>query len=283
MYRAKEQGPARCEIFDAALHARATQRLETIGALRSAVELDQLVLFYQPQVSLPDGRIFGVEALVRWEHPERGLLGPMEFIPLAEDSQLVSSIGDWVIAEACRQALCWREELDRPLKISVNVSARQLASGGLADSISRSLDETGTQARTLCLEITEDVLMGDADFFLEALLGLKFLGVSLAVDDFGMGYSSLAYLKRFPIDILKIDKAFVDGLGRWDARSQAIPRAVITLARDLGMTAVAEGVETLEQARELTDLRCGHAQGYYFARPAPPDAVTKLIQGGILP
>ena len=282
MYRAKEQGSDRCEIFDIALHTRATERLATIRALRGAVELDQLRVVYQPQVDLADGRIVGVEALVRWQHPEWGLLGPMQFIPLAEESQLVVPIGEWVIAAACEQAARWQAEIPGPLKMSVNVSARQLADGALADCISRALTSTGLPAASLCLEITENVLMGDADFYLEALLGLKFLGVSLAVDDFGMGYSSLAYLQRFPVDTLKIDKTFVDGLGTGEPRAQAIPRAVITLAGDLGMAAVAEGVETLDQARELVALGCEYAQGYYFARPESADSITELLRAGVL-
>jgi diguanylate cyclase (GGDEF)-like protein/PAS domain S-box-containing protein len=282
MYRAKEQGPDRCEIFDAALHHRAMHRLATIRALRNATELDQFRLVYQPQVNLADGRILGVEALVRWQHPERGLLGPLEFIGLAEESQLIVPIGEWVIATACRQAAQWRAESAPPLKMSVNVSARQLGHGGLADCIQQALISTGISAASLCLEITENVLMGDADFYLEALLGLKFLGVNLAVDDFGMGYSSLAYLQRFPVDVLKIDKTFVDGLGSGNSRAQAIPRAVITLARDLGMAAIAEGVETLDQARELSELGCKFAQGYYFARPQSPEAMGELLRRGSL-
>ena len=283
MYRAKEEGPDRCEIFDAALHARATQRLATIGALRNAVERDEFRLLYQPQVDLTDGRIVGVEALVRWQHPERGLLGAMDFIPLAEESQLVVPIGDWVIAEACRQAARWRAEFAFPLKVSVNVSARQLAYGNLADSIRTALTATDTPAEALCLEITENVLMSDAEFYLEALIGLKFLGVSLAVDDFGTGYSSMEYLQRFPLDVLKIDKAFVDGLGSGDGRVRAIPRAVIALARDLGMAVVAEGVETEEQTGELIRLGCRYAQGYYFARPQPPDLVSELLRAADRP
>jgi len=283
MYRAKEEGPARCSIFDVAMHARATARLETIRSLRRAVELDQLRLHYQPQVTLPEGRIVGVEGLVRWQHPERGLLGPGEFIPLAEESRLVLSIGEWVIEEACRQAVNWQAEFDAPFKVSVNVSARQLKDGNLADCIKRTLAATGLAPEVLCLEITENVLMGDADFYLEALLGLRFLGVSLAVDDFGTGYSSLGYLKRFPIDVLKIDKAFVDGLGHDDPRARAIPLAVVAMARGLGMATVAEGVESLDQAHELTTLGCDQAQGYYFARPQPPEAIAGLLRRQRLP
>jgi diguanylate cyclase (GGDEF)-like protein/PAS domain S-box-containing protein len=283
MYRAKEEGPARCSIFDVAMNAQATARLDTIRALRRAVELGQLRLHYQPQVTLPEGHIVGVEGLVRWQHPERGLLGPGEFIPLAEESQLVVSIGEWVIDEACRQAASWQAEFGAANKVSVNVSARQLKYGDLADCIRRALAATGLRPEALCLEITENILMGDADFFLEALLGLRFLGVSLAVDDFGTGYSSLGYLKRFPIDELKVDKAFVDGLGQGNRRARAIPRAVVAMARDLGMATVAEGVETLDQAGELTALGCDQAQGYYFARPQPPETVTELLRRQILP
>jgi diguanylate cyclase (GGDEF)-like protein len=285
MYRAKELGRARYAIFDVTLHARAARRLETVTALRRAVELHQLGLFYQPVVSLPDGRMVGTEALIRWRHPERGLLGPGEFISLAEESQLIVPIGNWVLEEACRQAVEWQKANAgaRPLELSVNVSARQLTYGGLVEAIDLALSTSGIDPHLLCLEITESVLMADADFYLEAMLGLKCLDVRLAVDDFGMGYSSLAYLKRFPIDVLKIDKAFVDGLGRDDSRSAAIVGAILDLAAALELTAVAEGVETLEQASDLEAMGCPRAQGYYFARPEPPEALARLIGGAPLP
>jgi diguanylate cyclase (GGDEF)-like protein len=285
MYRAKAKGRARYEIFDATMHQQATRRLELTNALRRAVDEEEFRLVYQPQVALPGGRIVGAEALVRWAHPERGLIAPGEFIPVAEESQLVVGIGSWVLEEACRQVALWRDAslVEDRFKICVNVSARQLAGPELAELIARVLAETGLEAPRLCVEITETLIMGEADFYLEALLGLKALGVTLAIDDFGVGYSSLAYLRRFPIDVLKIDKSFVDGLGGDDPEDRAIVGAVVAMAHALDLIAVAEGVESEEQAGSLERLGCDAAQGYWFARPEPPDTVAELLRRGTLP
>ena len=284
MYRAKEQGRARHEVFDSTMHHKVTQRLQLATDLRRALPRCELRLHYQPQVSLTDGRIVGVEALVRWQHPSRGLLAPLEFIPVAEESQLIVPLGSWVLAEACRQVARWRDEFPEvPLKVNVNVSARQLGRGELMETIGALLAETGLEPKRLCLEITETVIMGDAEFYLEALLGLKVLGVSVAIDDFGVGYSSLAYLQRFPIDTLKIDKTFVDGLDHAQPQARAIVGAAIDMAHALDLEAVAEGVETAQQAQALAELGCNGAQGYYFARPAPPDEIATMLNRGTLP
>jgi diguanylate cyclase (GGDEF)-like protein/PAS domain S-box-containing protein len=284
MYRAKEQGRARHEVFDSTMHQEVAQRLQLATDLRRALPRRELLLHYQPQVSLADGRIVGVEALVRWQHPTRGLLGPVHFIPVAEESQLIVPLGGWVLEEACRQVARWREDAPEiALKVCVNVSARQLGRAELIEGIDRVLVDTGLDPASLCVEITETVIMGDAAFYLEALLGLKVLGVSLAIDDFGVGYSSLAYLQRFPIDMLKIDKTFVDGLGHPSAQANAIVSAAIVMAHALGLEAVAEGVETWPQAAALTELGCDMAQGYYFARPMPPEEITPLLARGTLP
>jgi diguanylate cyclase (GGDEF)-like protein/PAS domain S-box-containing protein len=279
MYRAKESGPGSCQIFDTDMHERARQRLDLTSALRSAITREELRLVYQPQVAVSGRSIVGVEALVRWQHPERGLLAPSEFIPLAEDSQLIVPMGAWVIHEACRQASAWRREGvgDRNLKMCVNVSARQLAHPDLISQVRSALRETGLEPARLCVEITESVLMGDVDS-LRNLDALKELGLTLAIDDFGTGYSSLAYLHRFPVDVLKVDKSFIDGLGRRDRRARSIVGAVVDIAHSMDQVVVAEGVEEAEQLDELASLGCDVAQGYYFARPVDPETAAEQLQ-----
>jgi diguanylate cyclase (GGDEF)-like protein len=278
MYRAKERGKARYELFDEAMHTRAVRRLDTENALHRAVERGEFRLHYQPEVDVESGQIVGVEALIRWEHPERGLVNPLEFIAVAEDTGLIVPIGNWVLEESCRQARAWRSAHPDlpPLLACVNLSARQLGRPDLVDSIARILEETGTNPGDLCLEITESVLMEDVESTLGALSALKTLGVKLSVDDFGTGYSSLSYLKRFPVSLLKVDKSFIDGLGR-DTEDTAIVEAVIGLAHALGLTAVAEGVETKEQLAHLNILGCDLYQGYYFSRPRPAEELASLL------
>jgi len=226
-----------------------------------------------------DGRVVGVEALVRWDNPARGTLGPADFIPVAEDTQLIVALGDWIRQEACRQARLWRElaATATDFKICVNISAAQLARPELVDAVARAVAEMRSDPADLCIEITERVLMHDASSSLRALLGLKTLGVSIAVDDFGTGYSSLEYLSRFTIDVIKIDKGFVDGLGQASARAQSIVRGVVELSHALGVLPVAEGVERLGQVRDLAAVGCNIAQGYYFSRPRRPDAVWDAV------
>jgi EAL domain-containing protein (putative c-di-GMP-specific phosphodiesterase class I) len=278
MYRAKEAGGSRYQIFDRALHQQAARKLTVANDLRRALVNNELRLVYQPQVRLADRRLIGIEALVRWQHPEQGLLPPSEFIAVAEQTHLIVPMGAWVLQEACRQLARWRDDYETvPLKMCVNVSAVQLAHPGLLDVVAESLQATGIDPASLCLEITESVLMADADAGLEALLALKMLGVAIAVDDFGTGYSSLAYLSRFPIDLIKIDKGFVDPLGRGDDRAGSIVRAVVELSRALGLTTLAEGVETEEQHADLMAIGCEAGQGYLFARPQPPEDISALL------
>ena len=281
MYRAKEQGRARWQVFDVAMHTRAAQRLEVTRELRRARELGQMALHYQPQVSMADGRIVGVEALLRWRHPKHGLLPPSEFIPLAEESQLIVPIGAWVIAEACGQLAAWRRALPAAgqLGLCINVSARQLRSDELAGTVAEAIAVNGLDPAHICLEITESVLMEDADHFLEALRRLVRLGVRIAVDDFGIGYSSLAYLRRFPLDVLKLDRTFVEGLGSGSepAHARTIVRSVIDLAHSLDLKLIAEGVESADQATALQGLGCDVGQGFWFARPEAPDAFAQLL------
>jgi diguanylate cyclase (GGDEF)-like protein/PAS domain S-box-containing protein len=277
MYRAKEVGQGRYQIFDSAMHRRATERLTTANELRTAISRGQLRLHYQPQVNTVTGQLIGVEALVRWEHPTRGLIGPLEFIPIAEESYLIVPLGEWVLTEACRQGASWQSEYpdNGPLKLCVNVSAKQLMRPELIDDVAYALADSGFVPSSLCIEITESVLMSDADLFLEILLQLKMLGVDIAIDDFGTGYSSLAYLRRYPIDVIKVDKAFVDGLEDLDPKPTAVVAAIVNLAHALGVIALAEGVETQAQRHALERLGCDHCQGFYFGRPVEPGLIAQ--------
>ncbi len=281
MYKAKERGRGRCELFDAAMRARAIGRLETERELRHALDRNELELHYQPVVALGSGEIVGLEALVRWNHPERGLLDPGAFVPIAEESGLIEPIGRWVQETACRQALGWHELRpdQRPLDVAVNLSARQVAHRDLADSVRQILARTGLDPVNLRLEVTESALVDEAAGATATLEALSELGVRLVLDDFGTGYSSLAYLNRFPFDALKIDRSFVDGLGLEQERT-AIVEAVIGMARALSLDAIAEGVESEEQLSELRRLGCDFAQGHLFSRPLAPQRVTELLRDG---
>ncbi len=281
MYRAKERGRGRCELFDAEMRARAVRRLEVERELRHALERDELELHYQPVVALGSGEIVGLEALVRWQHPERGVLDPGEFVSIAEDSGLIEPIGRWVQDTACRQALGWHalQPDRRPLDISVNLSAHQVAHRDLAASVAEILTRTGLEPVNLRLEITESSLVEESATATATLEELSELGVRLVLDDFGTGYSSLAYLSRFPFDALKVDRSFVDGLGIEQERT-AIVEAVIGMARALSLDAIAEGVENEAQLSELRRLGCDYAQGHLFSRPLAPQKVTALLREG---
>jgi Amt family ammonium transporter len=235
-------------------------------------------------VNLATGRADGVEALVRWEHPVDGVIMPSDFIPIAEETGLVVPLGEWVLGEACRQAQAWRTEHPElaDLHVSVNLSGRQIAQSDLVTVVANVLATTGLPPGSLVLEITESVLMADAEYALTMLRGLKNLGVRLSIDDFGTGYSSLSYLKKFPVDILKIDRSFIDGLGV-EGDDTAIVQATITVAHSLGLTTVAEGAETPVQVKALIDLGCDKAQGYLFSRPQPAAALTETLVRGWSP
>jgi EAL domain-containing protein (putative c-di-GMP-specific phosphodiesterase class I) len=280
MYRAKHGGRSRYEIFDPSMNVAAMERLALETDLHHAIgpgACAEFRVFYQPLVELSTGRVAGLEALVRWEHPRRGLLAPGAFVALAEETGLIVPLGRWVLCEACRQARTWQELAgNHRLLINVNLSARQFQDPDLASSVAHILAETGLEPGCLELEITESVLMGDAESSRRALAELQALGVRLAIDDFGTGYSSLAYLKRLPVDTLKIDRTFVAGLAR-DPADVAIVSAVVTLARALGLAVTAEGVETVAEMIQLQDLGCDWGQGYYFARPLPAEAATALL------
>jgi diguanylate cyclase (GGDEF)-like protein/PAS domain S-box-containing protein len=274
MYLAKDRGRARFELFDEAMRDQSIERLVMENALRRAPERGQLRVVYQPIVRLDDGAFIGAEALVRWAHPDRGLLEPAQFIPLAEDTGVIVSIGRWVLAEACREAVRWNGGGKRP-SVSVNVSARELPRPDLVEGVAAALGESGLDPDRLWLEITESVLMDDADLAVEALGRLRELGLHLAVDDFGTGYSSLSYLRRFPVDSLKVDRSFVAGLQE-DAGDAAIVEAVVSMAHSLHLSVIAEGVETDAQLSRLRGLGCEAAQGYYFAAPVPASALSSF-------
>jgi diguanylate cyclase (GGDEF)-like protein len=275
MYRAKEKGRARCEFFDATMRTEALVHLETQSALHRALERDELRVFYQPVVDLTSGAVTGVEALVRWQHPQHGLVSPASFVPLAEETGLIVPIGAWVLDRATAQLARWRERSwGRTLTVNVNLSARQLRQPDLIPALMSALLESGTDPASLCLELTETTFMEDARSHREALARIKGLGVGLAIDDFGTGYSSLTYLKRLPVSVLKIDQAFVRGLGR-DACDTAIVKSVVDLAHALGLVVVAEGVEDPDQVAHLRKLGCDLAQGYFFARPQPAEDLER--------
>jgi len=286
MYRAKNKGKARYEVFDTKMSAQALERLQLEIELRQAVKWNQLRLAFQPLVDLGNDKVIGVEALVRWQHPERGLIAPGDFIPIAEESGMILSIGQWVLREACLQAKKWQVQYpENPLKMSVNLSARQFQGGDIVRDVRRVLEETGLPAESLELEITETAVMEDAEATIKTLEELKKLGVKLAIDDFGTGYSSLAYLERFPLDALKIDRSFVAQIGKVSKRAGTLPgdssvimQAVQTIGLGLGIEITAEGIETPEQLSELREMGCAIGQGFYFARPLDAHALGQLLQ-----
>jgi EAL domain-containing protein (putative c-di-GMP-specific phosphodiesterase class I) len=279
MYHAKAKGKARSEVFDEKMRDRAKARLEIETDLRKAIDRGQLVLFYQPQISLRDGRTIGYEALVRWRHPNRGLVPPTEFIPVAEETDLIIPLGRWVLREACRQMAEWHRnfEVESALTISVNVSYRQLSDTTLVDDVRRVLAETGLSPRSLKLELTESSIMSNADVAIKVLQQLKEIGVGLEIDDFGTGYSSLSYLNRLPFDTVKIDRSFVKDL-QSSGESAEIVKTILDLARSMNMTVVAEGVETAAQLEALNSLGCGYAQGYFFSKPVDKDSTQSSIR-----
>ena len=279
LYRAKEQGRARFQVFDPRMHEEAVRRLRLETDLRRALERNQFRLHYQPVVSLDTGRIVAVEALLRWEHPERGLVPPGEFIHVAEEAGIISEISRWVLEQACRQCQSWRREHgdDAPESVWVNLSMRQLAEGGLARQVSEVLQSLRFEAKRLTLEVTENLLVENVDVSLRTLSELHELGVRVFMDDFGSGHSSLGFLDRLAIDGIKIDRSFIGHLGAGDRPLQLV-RTIVALVRGLGFIPIAEGVETEEQLRLLRDMGCEFAQGFHFSRAVPPDGIAKLLK-----
>jgi diguanylate cyclase (GGDEF)-like protein/PAS domain S-box-containing protein len=278
MYRAKRKGAGRFAVFEHAMHTAVADRLQLETELHRGIERDEFLLHYQPIFTLGDQRIVGVEALVRWQHPERGTIGPGAFVPVAEQTGQIIPIGRTVLQQACRQLARWREQLPGAdgLTMSVNVSMRQLFDIDLVDEVAGTLEATGLPPRQLVLELTESALAHDAEQARAVLVALKDLGVGLALDDFGTGYSSLSYLHRFPVDVLKIDRSFVSG-DAGGARRAALARAMVALGRSLQLTTVAEGIEHPDELEQFRGLRCPLGQGYLLARPADAAVVTELL------
>lgn len=278
MYRAKSMGKARHELFDRGMHTRALTQLQLETDLRRAVDRQEFIIYYQPIVSLENFRLAGFEALVRWQHPERGLIPPTDFIRIAEETGLIVPLGHWVLREACFQMREWQKVIpaDPPLSISVNLSSKQFMQPDLIGQVKAVLEETQIDPRSLKLEITESVVMENIEAATDMLNQLRDLGVELSIDDFGTGYSSLSYLHRFPISTLKIDRSFVSSMADNNENTEIV-RTIVMLARNLGMKVVAEGVETKEQLAQLRALDCDYGQGYFFSKPTNVDDTGKLL------
>jgi diguanylate cyclase (GGDEF)-like protein len=278
MYRAKAQGKACYEVFDKGMHTHAVYVLQMENDLRRALDREEFCVYYQPIVSLDNGQLAGFEALIRWNHPDRGFINPSDFIPLAEDTGLIVPIGQWILKRACQQLAKWQWQspANRNLFMSVNLSSKQISQPDLVDVIRETLEETNVEAKHIKLEITESAVMDNAEMAVRLLKRLKALGVALSIDDFGTGYSSLGYLHRFPVDTLKIDRSFVGRIGDQSENAEIV-RTIVSLAENMGMDVVAEGVETLNQLSHLRGLKCQYGQGYLFSRPVDADSVTAWI------
>ena len=279
MYQAKNAGRNNYQFFAQEMNESAFEHLAFETSLRRALDNQEFVLHYQPQIDIASGRITGAEALIRWRHPDLGMVSPAQFIPVAEESGLIVPISTWVLQQACAQAATWRKVLSAPLRVGINVSALQFRHRDFVELVTDTIDQSGIEASALELELTESVVMHDADSVIAKLLALQEVGVGLAIDDFGTGYSSLSYLKRFPIDRLKIDQSFVSDIGR-NSDSEAIIQAIISMAHSLRLQTLAEGVETVEQFNFLRDHGGEEVQGYLFSRPIPSDDLHDLIRSG---
>jgi diguanylate cyclase (GGDEF)-like protein/PAS domain S-box-containing protein len=279
MYRAKESGRQTWKFYKSEMNEAAISRLRIENDLRSALDRGEFVLYYQPQIDLRTGTVIGVEALIRWEHPESGLLPPAAFISVAEDIGLIIPIGAWVVKQACLQAMDWQKRGFPPIRMAVNLSARQFSQQGLSHVIAQTLQSTGFNPSLLELEITENLMMSNVEDAASILADLRSLGVAISVDDFGTGYSSLYYLKRFPINVLKIDRSFVRDITT-DRDDAAIVAAIVALAQSLGLKVVAEGVELEEQAAYLIECGCDAAQGYLYSKPVRPEVLENMLEKG---
>jgi EAL domain-containing protein (putative c-di-GMP-specific phosphodiesterase class I) len=276
MYRAKSKGGGHYTIFDDTMHASAMALLQLEADLKHAVENQEWQVYYQPVVTLPDRTIVGVEALVRWLHPQRGIINPVEFIHVAEETGLILPMGEYVLREACKQVKTWRESRHPGLMVSVNLSGRQFQVQQLANTIKQILDETGFTGDGLQLEITESVAMKDLNYSAMTFTDLDRMGIQISLDDFGNGYSSLGYLNRFPIKILKIDRAFIKDIEK-KQNNQTITKAIISMSHALGLDVVAEGVETEEQLAFLQTIFCDKVQGFLISRPLPAEQLESLL------
>jgi len=276
LYRAKEHGKNNYQLYTSAMNAKAFERLALENSMRRALDREEFVVYYQPQVNLTTGQIVGMEALLRWQHPDLGLVYPSEFIGLAEETGLIISIGDFALRTACKQNKAWQDAGHPPIRMAVNLSAKQFYQQNLDDTIAQALDDTNLHPKFLELEITESVVMKDTTSVSASLYKLKDMGIQVTIDDFGTGYSSLSYLKRFPIDGLKIDRVFIRNLTT-DPNDAAIAKAIIAMAKSLNLRVVAEGVETTDQLEFLRSLKCDEIQGYLISRPVPADEATALL------
>lgn len=277
MYQAKERGSGSFRFYDPEMNIQILERLLTENALQCALEKNEFTIYYQPRVCILRKEIIGVEALVRWKHPEKGLIAPADFISITEEIGMIGSLGEWVLHTACAQNRAWQKAGFPFIKMSVNLSARQLESSGIEETVQSVLTDTGLAARYLELEITESALMRNVDATIETLLGIRNSGVSISIDDFGTGYSSLSQIKRLPVDTLKIDKSFIRDITT-DRNDAAIVRATIAMARHMELNMVAEGVTTPEQVRFLAKNHCNEMQGYFFSRPLPADEMEILLK-----
>ncbi len=277
MYRAKEDGKNAYRFFTEAVKTPSIERLMLETSLRHALERDELSLHYQPKVDLGSGQITGVEALLRWNHPEFGQVSPVQFIPLAEETGLIVPIGRWVLKQACAQNMAWQRRGLRPVSMAVNLSPRQFIDQNLLENIDDALLSCGMSATMLQLEVTESMMMQNVTRAVKIMNAIQGRGIRLAVDDFGTGYSSMSLMKQFPIDTLKIDRSFVRDLPD-DAEDKAIAQAIISMGKAMGMTIVAEGVETTAQQSFLRDHGCDEMQGYLFSKPLPPEQMAELLR-----
>ena len=278
LHHAKPAGPGTARVFDAAMNQQVARRLQVHNALHSALDQNELQVYYQPQVCIATGEVVGFEALLRWHHPTLGWVSPAEFIPIAEESGFITRIGTWAMRVAATQAAQWHAQGHQKFRMAVNLSVRQFVGNNLPELVSRVLSETGLPPDMLELEVTESLALHSVASTLATLHACKALGVKLAMDDFGTGYSSLSYLKRYPLDALKIDQAFVRNITQ-DAGDAAITRAIVAMAHSFGMSVIAEGVETLEQLDFLRTLGCEEFQGYLFSKPVPAAEAVKCFAG----
>jgi EAL domain-containing protein (putative c-di-GMP-specific phosphodiesterase class I) len=277
MYQAKEDGKNTFRCYSEELNAQSLERLTLEASLRVALSRGEFQLLYQPKQDIPSGRITGMEALLRWQHPQLGTLAPMRFIPVAEETGLILPIGRWVIETACRQSVAWQKEGLPRLTMAVNMTVRQFTDENLLPSLKTILADTGMSAALLELEISESLLLRDTERTLRVLGGLRDLGVRIAIDDFGTGYSSLTTLRRFPLDTLKIDRSFTRGVANL-VEDEALTEAIIAMARSLSLTVVAQGVETKEQADFVRRNACDVLQGFYLGRPVPADVFAEMVR-----
>jgi EAL domain-containing protein (putative c-di-GMP-specific phosphodiesterase class I) len=276
MYYAKTSGKNRHATFSAEMHGDVSARLELEAAVQEALAQGQFVLHYQPIVDLRDTQLTGAEALLRWQHPVRGLLPPALFIPMLEETGQIKSVGRWALGEACRQMASWQADPAAPQYVSVNLSVHQLADEDIVGEVRAALDQADLAPERVVLELTETAIMGDIELSAGRLSALKALGVRIAIDDFGTAYSSLQYLQKLPVDVLKIAKPFVDGLAE-DEQDAVVPRAIAELGHRLHLDMIAEGIEHSQQLERLQDLGCPHGQGYLFSRPVPPDQLLATL------